>query len=91
MGHSRPVTGLLYLFTFHILCTFRDEEVAVFAERLARNMKGSQVGLLLNIFGLTEDRPAFSSFPRNTNLTNIGAGRNVICNYVDTKGKSHWT
>jgi hypothetical protein len=60
----------------------------VFAERLERYC---QVGLVLNIFGLAEEEAAFGHLPRNTNLTKIDAGRNVGCNYVDTKSKSQST
>ena len=47
--------------------------------------------LVLNMFGLAEEKPAFGYFLTNANLTKIGAGRNVGSSYVDTKGKSHST
>ena len=49
------------------------------------------MGLVLNMFGLAEERPAFGYFLRNTNLTNIYARRNVGSSYIDTKDKTHST
>ena len=49
------------------------------------------MGLVLNILGMDEERPAFGYLPRDTNLKKIDAGRNVGCTYVDTKSKSHST
>ena len=57
----------------------------------ALHVKDCQVGLVLNMFGLAEERPAFGYFLRNTNLTNIYARRNVGSSYIDTKDKTHST
>jgi hypothetical protein len=49
------------------------------------------VGSVLSMFGLTEERPAFGYFLRNTNLTKIVVGKNVGSTYVDSKDKRHST